>query len=102
MMPFSIDLEGGITMEINLDCMDRDDLMAFWRTTYPPHPVKAARELFPERPVGYVTAFKELGHYAANKATAIRCRLDGSIDRALMYEKIADRIYSELPAFARW
>ena len=89
-------------MEINLDCMEHTELMAFWSTTNSVRPIKAAREAFPSRPKGYVTAFKNLGHYASNKATAIACRHNGSIDRALMYEKIADRIYSELPAFARW
>ena len=89
-------------MEINLDCMEHTELMAFWSTTNSVRPIKAAREAFPSRPKGYVTAFKNLGHYASNKATAINCRLQGKINVALMYERIANHIYSELPAFARW
>ena len=89
-------------MEINLDCMDQDDLWTFWSATKGVRPIKAAREAFPERPKGYVTAFKDLGHYAANKATAISCRLAGDVERALSYERIADSIYADLPEFARW
>ncbi len=87
---------------MNLDTMDKDELMTFWFETNSVRPIRKARELFPYRPTGYVKAFKNLGHYAANKATAISCRLRGTIDTALMYEGIADRIYDELPRFAKW
>jgi hypothetical protein len=36
-----------------------------------------------------------LSNYAWNKATAIRLRKDGIIDRAQMYENICDTIYSK-------
>lgn len=87
---------------MNLDTMDQDELWAFWSITKGVRPIAGARNAFPERPKGYVTAFKNLGHYAANKATAISLRRCGSIARALTYERIADSIYQELPAFARW
>ena len=63
---------------------------------------KYARELFPTRPVGYINITRQLGHYAANKATAIKCRLDGRIATALIYESICDTIYDKLPEWARW
>ena len=85
----------------NLDAMERGELMEFWQATNVT-PVTEARRLFPERPAGYVSATKNLGHYAANKATAMRCRLAGRPDSALQYEAICDRIYSDLPEFARW
>ncbi len=87
---------------MNLDTMEQDELWTFWSATRGVRPIKSARALFPERPKGYVTAFKNLGNCAANKATAMSCRIAGDANAALMYERIADRIYSELPAFARW
>jgi hypothetical protein len=89
-------------MNMNLDSMEQDELWTFWGATKGVRPIKGARELFPARPKGYVTAFKNLGHYAANKATATSCRLAGDVDTALSYERIADSIYSDLPVFARW
>ncbi len=87
---------------MNLDALDQEELWTFWSAAKGVRPVKAARELFPERPKGYVTAFRSLGNYAANKATAMSCRLAGDVNAALTYERIADRIYAELPEFARW
>lgn len=43
-----------------------------------------------------------LSGYAWNKQTAINVRKEGEIETALMYEKICDRIYSELPPEYRW
>jgi hypothetical protein len=85
----------------NLDCMNHDDLMNVWqRFTY--HPIREGRKLFSERPKGYSSAARNLGHYAVNKSTAMSCRERGDIQAALIYEKICDNIYQDLPAFARW
>lgn len=86
----------------NLDAMEPDELMAFWKRY---HRVggKAARELFGDDigATGYVTAARNLAHYASNKATAIQCRLRGDITTAIMYERICDDIYARLPSFAK-
>ena len=85
----------------NLDCMEKTELWEFWKIThFSPH--KTARELFPDRPKFYVIATKDLGHYAANKSIAMDRRARGDITRALVYEKIADNVYSKLPEFAKW
>jgi len=86
----------------NLDAMEPDDLMAFWQKTVGPHRKMLAVELFPNRPTHYLRTFARLGNYASNKATAMRCRLDGKIQEALMYERIAEGIYEQLPKWARW
>ena len=83
----------------NLDCMDIDELRRFWNLS---STRSKARELFPTKPKHYTITAKDLGHYAANKATAMSCRLAGNIDTALMYERIADDIYRTLPYYARW
>ena len=89
---------------VNLDGENRDDLMEFWKwggasgsTLH-----RAARAIFPDRPQGYVSATGDLRGYAANKATAIACRESGDIEAALVYESICERIYNELPEWARW
>lgn len=87
---------------INLDGMNIDELWEFWTKANSVRPISLARELFPAKPRNYVRVTKDLGDYAANKATAMKCRLDGSIQTALMYESIADRIYKQLPEWAKW
>lgn len=79
-----------------------DDLMKFWTWAQNCHPVITGRRLFPERPKGYVTATRDLGAYAANKATAMTAREAGSIRSAQCYETICDTIYADLPQWARW
>ena len=83
----------------NLDAMTHDQLMAFW---FKHQSGRNARDLFPEGGKGTRTATGDLACYASNKATAMVCRERGSISVALQYEQIADRIYRELPAAARW
>ncbi len=83
----------------NLDCMYEDELRAF-AVTQPSR--KKAREMFPTRPPGYTVAARNVGSYAANKATAMGLRASGEIAQALLYEEVCDRIYQKLPWFARW
>lgn len=94
-------LEVDTAMDLNLDNEDSATLMSFWARTNSVRPIAFAKQLFPNREKGYVAATKSLGHYASNKATAIDCRLRGDIPAALMYESICDRIYRELPAWAK-
>ncbi len=83
----------------NLDGMWSDDLMQFWLK----HQAgRRYRELFPQGGRNTKRAAADLANYASNKATAMGCRGRGDINNALQYENICDRIYSNLPAFARW
>jgi hypothetical protein len=87
--------------EFNPDGMDADALWDFWKQTQQTcRPT--ARRLFPDRPRGYVQATANLGNYAANKATALRQRAQGNIAAAQTYETICERIYDQLPDYARW
>jgi len=89
----------------NLDCMDVDDVAEFLER-FPSttgHPgLRIARELVPDRRAGYVRIAMDLRNYGWNKLTAMRCRLAGKIDVAMMYEGICDRIYAGLPSDLRW
>lgn len=86
---------------MNLDSMTQDELWAFWQSANGVRPITFAKVLFPTQPKGFVVATKLLRGYAANKATAMQCRLDGKINAAIMYEGICDSIYKSLPSFAR-
>lgn len=83
----------------NLDAEEPDALMSFW---FKHHHGRAAKALFPAGGRGTRKATFNLAAYAANIATAKRMRLAGEIERALVYERIADRIYNQLPDWARW
>lgn len=98
--PVTIFADGGV----NLDGEHDDNLMAFWAwggasgsTLH-----RAARAIFPSRPAGYVSVTGSLRGYAANKATAMRCRATGDLAAAQVYERICETIYDELPEWARW
>lgn len=87
----------------NLDCysVNADDVwkLAECLTRQSRH---AGRIMFPHRTAGYVSATINLGHYAYNKATAMRCRARGDSLGAGNYDAICDRIYARLPEYARW
>lgn len=83
----------------NLDAMPKGELMDFWQRHQRGRQTKA---LFPAGGTGTRTATGSLANYAANKATAMTCRLRGDIAAALVYERIADGIYQSLPDWARW
>jgi hypothetical protein len=89
-------------MDLNFDGMTYDELMEFWKKANSVRPIAFARELFPDRPRGYVATTRDLGNYASNKATAVGLRLQGRIQNALQYEGICDRIYLGLPSYATW
>lgn len=86
----------------NFDSMDANELWGFGGMMRGVRPISSARKLFPNRPKHYVATAKNLRNYAANKSTAIRCRLRGDIRAALMYEDICERIFAGLPEYARW
>ncbi len=86
----------------NLDGVDPAELWEFWQATNSVRPIRMARRLFPDRPKGYVSVTRDLGCYASNRATAMKCRVEGKISIAQDYETICDRIYSRLPEYAKW
>ena len=86
---------------MNLDGIDKDELWHL-HNLLRQHPLAEARRWFPDRPRGYLRAARTLKHYAANKATAMGLRLAGKVADALQYEGICDRLYKQLPEFARW
>jgi hypothetical protein len=87
----------GITMEP--DRMERIGRVLFH------HPAISAQYLF-----AHVAGVAEidadamctLGCYCANKAMAMRERLTGSIQKALLYEGECETLYHELPKAIRW
>ena len=85
----------------NLDAMWEDDLWAFWQRYQHAQKRKDARELVGARK-GYTILAAKLGAYACNKAVAMKCRRDGRVETAQIYEKICDNIYAQLPEDLRW
>lgn len=85
----------------NLDGMTREDLMDFWKK-YHRASRKDAEALVGDRRPGYTNIAATVANYACNKAVAMKCRLDGDIPAASVYELAADRCYESLPADLRW
>ena len=85
----------------NFDAMTREDLMEFWKK-YHRASRKNAEALVGDRRPGYTNIAATVANYACNKAVAIRCRLEGDIQGALIYEHSADLCYDRLPADLRW
>jgi hypothetical protein len=89
----------------NLDNQfSEDELMDLWADFNRPTKDLLAL-LWPGRkepPSGARRALKDMANYASNKATAMRERLKGAIPTAQMYESICERIYDDLPDWARW
>ena len=100
--------EGTTTLTVdgvpNFDAMSRSDLWAFWKLCGMSSGIRwtIARAIFPDRPKNYVRVASHLKNYACNKAVAMKCRIDGDINAALVYEGICDRIYNDLPTWAKW
>jgi len=82
--------------------MPTEDLYAFAHATRGVQPRAAARRIFGTAANGRTAAVRELRAYAWNTITARACRLRGDVETALKYEAIAQRIYDDLPDFARW
>ena len=85
----------------NLDAMTTEELHAFAAKVRGVRPITVANRLFGKEK-GRITAVKDLKNYAWNLITARACRLRGEIKTALMYEKICEDIYRDLPPYARW
>jgi hypothetical protein len=83
----------------NLDGMTSEELREFYVKSCER---KFALSLFPDKPSGYVKATRLFGAYAINKLCAVTARLEGGIATAITYEDICERIYNDLPEFAKW
>lgn len=83
----------------NLDAMNASDLMMFWHKHQNGRKYKL---LFPDGGQGVIRATRDLANYAANKSAAMHVRSQGKIQDAMMYEGICERIYAQLPQFAKW
>lgn len=79
----------------NLDALSRSELGAFVEQA------EQVRNLWGARRGG-VRATALLRTYALHKASAIWYRLAGEIPRAAAGEQACERIYAELPTWARW
>jgi hypothetical protein len=85
----------------NLDDIPPEEAQAFFdRASRGIIPV--ARELFPKRPLGYVRVAKDLKWYAFHRARAGKFRLAGDIHSGRTHELEMQRIYDQLPKWARW
>lgn len=84
----------------NLDCMDGDDLVEF-AMILDDYPVAAAAKMFGVEPYR-LQARRLLVNYAWHRVQAIGYRLGGNIEDAGRYEMICQRIYDNLPHFAKW
>ena len=88
-----------ITGVPNLDALDSSELMSFWMKH---RRGRGYKILFPVGGPGSMIATGSLANYASNIATAKNLRTAGDIAAAVIYETIADRIYSKLPEWAKW
>lgn len=61
-----------------------------------------ARELFPDKPQGFVKAVNTLVKYAKAKIEAMEDRSKGRIPRAEKHEEVANNIWRSLPDYAKW
>lgn len=77
-----------------------EQLMKFWHETYL-RPRSMALHLFPAKPAGFVRATQDLGNFASNASVARKARLEGKIQTANEYERIANGIYDRLPSYAK-
>lgn len=84
---------------VNLDTMNHDELWEFFRKH---NCGRGSRSLFKNGGRGTVAATLDLANYACNRAVAMRCRTNGDVASAKMYERICDRIYDGLPKWAKW
>lgn len=85
------------TAELNR--LSKDELMKVWSYIHR-HPIRAARELFPKRPPKYVTATRNYGAYASNRAAMLGCKERNDEPGTEVYQFICDRLKDSLPLWA--
>lgn len=106
--PFTVEDAKRARNCMNLDCIPKEELkwFAYHFIGDGNSPVVAARILFPERRTGSqpdpVSVTHQLHVYASLKSMAMEDRLEGRIEFALEREKDCERIYKNLPSYAKW
>lgn len=83
---------------MNLDDVPYDDLVDFTKKY---KDGRNSRQLFPGQR-GSQAATRQMVKYAAVKMAARQARGNGNIEHALYFESMCDRIYNQLPGFAKW
>lgn len=83
----------------DLDKMDQKALMEFWSKVHR-HPVKTAREIFPERRPRYVAATETLACYASNRAAMLSCKAKKDKHGVNIYKHAMSMCRDELPLWA--
>jgi hypothetical protein len=86
----------------NLDCQWSDDLRSFAFNVHI-DVAHAIGRMFPDRPESESkpVAFN-LATYASRKADSMDSRSSGNAERAIRLENQCDRLYANLPEWARW
>jgi hypothetical protein len=82
-----------------LDKMDQTALREFWGRVHR-HPVKTAREIFPERRPRYVAAAHSLANYAINRAAMLSCKAKGDKHGVSVYKHAMSLCKDDLPLWA--
>lgn len=90
-------------LQLKLDEMTSEELMRFWHKTYYGG-LHFSQALCPAllngaRPTGYCQVVRDLGNYASNRATSLNRELLPATRHE--YQRIAERIYSQLPQWAK-
>lgn len=73
-----------------------------WTTSILGSPAWLGRQVFPDRPKGYLRTVGALANYAHRKSYAMKLRRDGKIGEAEEQERQCARIHADLPAYAQW
>lgn len=84
----------------NFDAMSQQELRDFWGKWHVTSKKKAVEFLGDRKDARKV--METLACYAINKSCAVGLRLEGSIERALTYERACEIQYEQLPVDVRW
>jgi len=86
----------------NLDAMPEQDLWELTQSAKHKSTRHCAEVVFPDKPRGFTTAYRQLMTYAELKEQAMRWRRIGKITSAMQNEDQCERIYNRLPDYAKW
>lgn len=65
------------------------------------NPGKVAGLLFPDNPAGRESLTMKIGQWAINQTVVIENNRNNKRDVALIFDKVADRIWRQLPSYAQ-
>jgi hypothetical protein len=91
---------GGEPMTKELTQLDIDELNQL-SEQIEADPEKAAGLLFPENPSNRVTMAKKIGQWAINQTLVKESFQQNKADLAFIFDKVCNRIWSQLPSYAR-